>query len=384
VTDFASLHTYTGIAGGKTVGVAPCSNIYGLKIFDDFGNDAYSIDVLSALIVVKQHHESNPNAKSVVLMSLDGYCGTTCSDHLVVQLISSMYDLGILFAVEAGNKNFANACLYLPAASPKAITVAASDRADNFAPYSNTGPCVDIIAPGTGVNSACGDCPGTSSYKTMSGASMAAAHVAGTLALLLQKSTINFLAPDRVKKALFCDAVKYKIKNIPVQIIGITVNLLLQIPKNDKIFGGCVITPGTDWSLRLEGINLVFRYTNSFRTIRIAFSPGNNKDYGTGSFYLNEGVQVLYSSGEWTIQEEKGVLYIRDRSSSADRRYAFFPGNGDLYNYGSGIIGPEVGIQVLLKGSRWRIQVESGVLMFRDTITKGEHRFAFWQSDVNM
>ena len=422
VTDFASLHTYTGSAGGNTVGAAPCSNIYGLKIFDDSGGNGYSSYILNALNVVKQRHVSNPNAKSVVSMSLAGYCGTTCSSNPVVQLISSMYDLGILFAVAASNNNNANACLYFPAAAPKAITVAASDQFDNFAYYSNTGPCVDIIAPGSGVNSACATCSDKSSYVLFDGTSMATPHVAGTLALLLQKKQVSFTtAPDIVAKALICDAAKNKIQNIYPQSFGTSVNLLLQVPKNDNSFGDCVPTSSiapstspsiapstspsrtpttpitTNWSLRLESTSLVFRYANPTRNIRIAFYPGKSKNYGTvKSFYRNEALRVLYSSGKWVIQEEYGVLCIRDVSSSrVERRYAFNPGNGNSWNYGScnswGLFfygscnsGQEVGTKVLLSGFRWSINVENGLLVFRDMLTPGDHRFLFYQSYVDM
>ena len=120
------------------------------------------------------------------------------------------------------------------------------------------------------------------------------------------------------------------------------------------------------------------------RDIRIAFAPRVSKNFGTARYYRDEAVRVLYSSGNWRIQEEVGVLCIRDVSSGADRRYAFFPGSGNAANFGGSNAGGEVGNQVLMAGFRWSINVEDGVLVFRDKLTPGDNRFAFYQSYVDM
>jgi subtilisin family serine protease len=249
------------VAGGNTIGAAPCSNIYGLKVFDDDGRQGYSSTILQALNVVKRRHLAKADAKSVVSMSLAGHCGSNaeCLDTAVNQAIASMHAVGILFSVSAGNNHQDDSCSYFPASSPDAITAAASDERDNLASYSNTGACVDIIAPGSEVRSACarGDsdsdsegerdseftCLDEQSYQARSGTSVSASYVAGTLAQLLEKQQGSYdFSPsssdkvDSMTSALLCDAAKNKVRGVPGED---TPNLFLQVPKDDKTFNRC-------------------------------------------------------------------------------------------------------------------------------------------------
>ena len=105
--------------------------------------------------------------------------------------------------------------------------------ADTIYTYTNTGPCVDLWAPGVDVYSACGGrhrcgqyTPSSdSSYAWASGTSMAVPHVAGVAALYL--SDHRTASAQEVKDALLATASLRKIRG---RMLPGTVNRLLHWP----------------------------------------------------------------------------------------------------------------------------------------------------------
>ncbi len=169
----------SGTIAGTLYGVAKKASITPVRVLNCLGSGTVS-GVIAGLDWVAINHSGG--AEAVANMSLGGG-GSVSLDNAVNAVIVD----GITVVVAAGNSS-ANACNYSPARVPNAITVAASDSANVFASWSNYGLCVDIIAPGVNITSAWkgSDSP----TRTISGTSMAAPHVSGTVALLLQQDTM--------------------------------------------------------------------------------------------------------------------------------------------------------------------------------------------------
>ncbi len=133
--------------------------------------------------------------------------GDNCDGDFIADKANWAVDNGVVVVVSSGN-DYSSTGVSSPACGSKVIAVGAVDQSDTVADFSNSGPALDIVAPGVGVLStyscdAAGDC-GSYWYAWMSGTSMAAPHIAGAAALVLQ-SHPGF-SVDQVKDALYSTA----------------------------------------------------------------------------------------------------------------------------------------------------------------------------------
>lgn len=162
-----------GTIAGATVGVAKDALIHPVRVLgcDGFGTDS---GVIAGMDWIAATH-ANP---AVVNMSLGGNASDAIDDA-VANLVKS----GVTVVVSGGNKS-AEACNYSPARAIEAITVGATTETDERAWFSNYGYCLDLFAPGQSIYSSY--VTADDAYTLMSGTSMAAPHVAGAAALLLE------------------------------------------------------------------------------------------------------------------------------------------------------------------------------------------------------
>lgn len=222
-----------GTIGGQYYGVAKGTVLYPVRVLDCSGNGT-DAKVIAGMDWVIANHVARP---SVVNMSLGGSFSQAFNDS-----VQSIIDAGLTVVVAAGN-NHTNACNESPASTPRAITVAASTVADRSASFSNTGPCVDIYAPGENITSDVpGEMDGQFWINEYSGTSQAAPHVAGVALLYLNRHPSA--TPAEVAAGIAGMSTKGAITNAPAETTKDLLFSLEAVPLPAGVTGGDRLLPG--------------------------------------------------------------------------------------------------------------------------------------------
>ncbi len=187
----------TGIVGASTYGAAKNVFLNIVRAFDCTNNSPAST-VIAAIDWIRVNRTSGP---AVANMSFAGTANQAVDDA-----VRGLSASGVTCVVAAGNDS-ANANNYSPARVREAITVGATDGADNRADFSNYGTALDIFAPGVSITS-------TWLFRTtnvLSGTSQATPHVTGVVAQYLQ--TNQYASPADIQNVIVANASWGKINN---------------------------------------------------------------------------------------------------------------------------------------------------------------------------
>ncbi|SER36821.1 S8 family serine peptidase [Natrinema salaciae] len=162
----------SGIASATTDngdGVAGISNshLYSVRVLGD-GGGSWS-DIADGI------QWAVDNGADIINLSL----GAPQRSGVVERAINYAYDNGTLPIAAAGNGGPCTDCVSYPAAYSNCVAVSALDSSENLARFSNTGPEIDVAAPGVDVLSTVPN----GGYESLSGTSMASPVVAGVAAL---------------------------------------------------------------------------------------------------------------------------------------------------------------------------------------------------------
>jgi subtilisin len=164
-------------------GVFPEMPLAAVKAFDKEGSASLS-SILQSIDWCVRHKIK------IINMSF----GLEKHHETLYEAIRLAHQQGILMVAASGNEGKPG--LQYPARYPEVISVGSIDRQGNISDFSQYGTSLDIVAPGSEIYSTWI----RKTYKTISGTSMACAHVTGALALIL---SINpSLSPTAARRIL--------------------------------------------------------------------------------------------------------------------------------------------------------------------------------------
>jgi len=168
--------------GLPVVGIAPRIRLMPLRVLNDNGNGTL-LNIRDAIYDAVDH------GAAIINLSL----GTLNTD-LLDEAIEYAHDHGVLLIAASGNGAEDGEPILYPASHPLVVAVGAVDANDRRAVFSNHGPQIDVVAPGTeyfhsdsscrGILSTIVKPDGASGYGYLSGTSMSVPHVSALAALL--------------------------------------------------------------------------------------------------------------------------------------------------------------------------------------------------------
>ncbi len=328
-------------------GLAPGARLISVRALYPDGSGTTS-DVLSALDWVTKFRTLY-NIR-VLNLSLGHPIYESYTTDPLCRAVRTANDTGIVVVVAAGNEGLVGSgfgTIDSPANEPSVITVGAMDDKnsvstsdDVLAPYSSKGPTLidhvvkpDLVAPGThivslraagsyldtnyhawtlavsdyknGANSADG------AYYDLSGTSMAAPMVAGTAALMIQKSPT--LSPATVKARLMASAVKDTALVFETGAGYLNVDAALKATGTATTALSPVAMLGSDGGVYVQSLSLIWGVGWDSSLIW-GFSKGAS--YGVNSTSVSSNITATYGL-IWTFNAGTGTIVQNTQVTSS-------------------------------------------------------------------
>ncbi|MBU5355092.1 S8 family peptidase [Paenibacillus barcinonensis] len=167
--------------GKGIVGVAPEAKLLILKVISGNGSGTYN-NLIRAIFHAIYWRGTKQERVRIITMSLGGVEPDPLL-HLAIKLAIKSDILVVTSSGNYGDGNLETEEILYPAYYPEVVAVGAINEEKVVASFSNTNDEVDLYAPGTEVYSTVPN----GLYAQLTGTSMAAPHVAGVAALLIQK-----------------------------------------------------------------------------------------------------------------------------------------------------------------------------------------------------
>ena len=211
-THVASIIMGTGGSVGQYIGVAPSAMLVDVKVLSKRGVNLGDQLIRGIEWVIENKDKYNIK---VINLSVGSDIEDPDGTSAISQAANTAVESGLVVVAAAGNEGPEEYTLCAPAVADNVICVTALDDRDTvsreddvIASYSSRGPRLDgakkpdVCAPGTGIVAAKGEETGEAGNEVvvMSGTSMAAPHVSGLAALILDANPT--LSPFDVKRII--------------------------------------------------------------------------------------------------------------------------------------------------------------------------------------